>query len=111
MWTGALRGEGEADGETAGGERERGGLNGRSDDDVALSPLSMGELARPPARQPRFIAKTIMRLLFLARTSVPSQQFNAMPKLPMSIKVFELAFTSWRCRWCLSLCTLWLSAG
>ena len=94
--------------------RGRGGLNGRSDD-VALSPLSMGELARPlaasPARQPRFIAKTIMRLLFLARTSVPSQQLNAIPKLPMSIKVFELASQIRRCRWCLSLGTLWLSAG
>ena len=108
MWTGALRGGREADGETAGGER--GGLNGRSDD-VALSPLSMGELARPPARQPRFIAKTIMRLLFLARTSVQSHQLNAIPKLPMSIKVFELAFTSRRCRWCFGLGTLWLSAG
>ena len=52
MWTGALRGGREADGETAGGERERGGLNGRSDDDVALSPLSMGELARPLAASP-----------------------------------------------------------
>ena len=51
MWTGALRGGREADGETAGGERERGGLNGRSDD-VALSPLSMGELARPLVASP-----------------------------------------------------------
>ena len=67
--------------------------------------------ARCLARQPRFIAKTIMRLLFLARTSVPSQQLNALPKLPMIIKVFELASQTRRCRLCLSLGTLWLSAG